>query len=40
MPDKTNWYLFVRRFLAVAQRILGLVLLALEIWRRWHNLLK
>ncbi len=40
MPDKKPYQGFVRRFLFIAQRILGLVLLALEIWRRWQNLLK
>lgn len=40
MPDSNELYRRVRRFLAVAQRVLGLVLLVLEILKRWLDLTK
>lgn len=40
MPNKPNLYGAVRRFLTLARRILGLVLLVLEILRRVSDFLK
>jgi hypothetical protein len=40
MSDNSTSYRAVRRFFAVAKRFLGLVLLALEVVRRWHDLIR
>lgn len=37
MPN-LNTQCKIRRFLAIAKRILGLVLLILEILKQWHDL--
>lgn len=37
MPDHKLQFM-IRRFLAITKRILGLVLLLLEILQHWHDL--
>ena len=40
MPIPNSWQSKVRRFLSIAKRALGLVLLVLEILRQWNDLTK